>query len=369
MHTRRMMSNKMEMRCCTPPAMGGGEEMFSSCRHLFFVNEEEDDHDAGGASMLDKSITMRPSESLSRPSGTRSSGESRPSDGLEISRQLPSPTRSPRSPRRAFQPIPLNLPSEICYGRTSFQGWSMEGMGTGATASSTPWRPSTAVTSTAAAGGMPYLQTPEVQRVSTANTASSAMANLLYTPQIPQICLAWRSNLDAELDAVNALSPTDQLPPVTTLIENMLYIGGFPDAETVPLLQSMGIHHIINCCAQDVITSPEVSSEFHVHDLHCFDVEDYLILHHDYDSFAALVSNLLAHGEKVFVHCIAGVNRSVTLCAAYLMDRLSLTPVEAVRVFRGNGRMRILDNKGFRHQLVDHYLQSVEPRRSENGLF
>jgi hypothetical protein len=352
----------MEMRCCTPPAMGGcsSDDAFSSCRHLCFVNEE-DDHDDGGAASLDKSTTMQPFESLPRPSDTRSSVGSRPSYGLGVAASLPSPTRDPRSPLRAFQPISLNLPSDLCYGRTSLQGWPTDGVNNN---SSTPWRPPTTHELVAPAMSISsYLETPEVQRVNAANSSTShAMAHLLYTPQIPQKCLTWRSNLDAELDPVNAQYPADQLPPVTTLMENMLYLGGFPDAEMVPLLHSLGIRHIINCCAQDVITCPEVAREFYVHSLHSFDAEDYLILHNDYDSFAALVSNLLAHGEKVFVHCVAGVNRSVTLCAAYLMDRFALTPVEAVRVFRGNGRMRILDNRGFRHQLVDHYLQSGEIR-------
>lgn len=349
--------------------------MFSSCRHLFFLNEEEEGDHNGSPEKLEKSITMRPSESFPRPSESRTSGESRPSDDLPRAVQLPSPTRTPHSPRRAFQPIPLNLPAEHCFGRTSLQGWPVDSAGSGM--ASTPWRPSTACENPAPAphaasmigGGVPYLQTPEVQRVNAASRASNAMAHLLYTPQIPQVCLAWRSNMDAELDPVNAQHPADQLPAVTTLIENMLYVGGFPDAQTVPVLRSLGIRHIINCCAQDIVTHPDVSAAFHVYDLHSFDMADYLILHHDYEGFASLVSNLLAQGERVFVHCIAGVNRSVTLCSAYLMDRFALTPVEAVRVFRRNGRMRILDNTGFRHQLVDHYLQSAESRTAEQGLY
>lgn len=364
----------MEMRCCTPPTMNSGDEMLSSCRHLCFVNEEEeesdDHHNAGEAPMLDKSITMRPSGSFPRPSDSRVSGASRPSDDLPNNIQLPSPTREPRSPRRAFKPIPLNLPAEHCYGRTSFQGWPTDAAH-GAIAS-TPWRPPTThsgVVGAAGGGGMSYLQTPEVQRVTADARTSTAMTHLLYTPQIPQVCLAWRSNLDGELDAINAQHPADQLPAVTTVLDNMLYLGGFPDAYTVPQLQSLGVRHIVNCCAQDVVTCPEVAAAFHVYDLHAFDMDDYLILHHDYDHFASLVSTLLAQGEKVFVHCIAGVNRSVTLCAAYLMDRCSLTPVEAVQVLRQNGRMRLLDNRSFRTQLIDHYLQSVEPRAAEQGLF
>ncbi|CAJ1993283.1 protein phosphatase [Leishmania donovani] len=364
----------MDTRCCTPPSIGGGDDLFlASCRHQLFVNEE-DDHEAENTA-LEASVTLRPSDSFPRLSQSHASEETRPSDPLDTNVELPSPIRLPRSPRRAFQPIPINLPGDNCFGRTAFQGWPVE-----ATASdgitSTPWRPPTTsgqpsaapAAAPAAHASMAHLQTPEVQRTNYAVATPNMMGHLLYTPQISPVCQAWRTSLDTELDSVNTRWAADQLPSLTTLIDNALYVGGFPDSQTVPQLYALGIRHIVNCCAQDIRTAPEVAESFHLHYFESYDSEEYLILHRDYDAFAGLMSTILENGEKAFVHCIAGVNRSVVLCAAYLMDRLSLNPVEAVRVFRANGRMRILDNKGFRHQLIDHYLQSIEPQNARVGL-
>ncbi|KAG5492351.1 hypothetical protein GH5_01269 [Leishmania sp. Ghana 2012 LV757] len=364
----------MDTRCCTPPSIGGAEDLFlASCRHQLFVNDE-DDHEVENTALA-TSVTMRPSDSFPRISQSYSSEETRPSDPLDANVELPSPARPPRSPRRVFHPIPINLPSDSCFGRTAFQGCSFEATA-GDGIAGTPWRPTTmpaqpnAAPAAAQAGNtsMAHLQTPEVQRTNCAVATPSMIGYLLYTPQIPPACQEWRASLDAELDSVNRCWAPDQLPSLTALIDNALYVGGFPDAQTVPHLQALGIRHIVNCCAQDIHTAPEVAASFNLHHFESFDAEEYLILHRDYDAFAGLVSTILGNGEKVFVHCIAGVNRSVVLCAAYLMDRLSLNPVEAVRVFRANGRMRILDNKSFRHQLVDHYLQNVEPRNARLGL-
>lgn len=353
----------MDTRCCTPPAMSGDELFLSSCRHRLFMNEE-DENDTNEA-LLETSITMRPSESLPRPSESRASGDTRPSDAIDAAVELPSPTRLPRSPRRAFQPIPINLPPESCFGRTGFQSWPVDG----GASTSTPWRPSANAArpslnpAPVMRASADHLMTPEVQRAGNAAAATPGMlGHLLFTPQVPPVCQTWRANLDAELDGVATKWSPDQLPLVTPLIERGLYVGGSPDAQTVAQLHALGVRHIVNCCAQDVRTAPEVTAQFCVHHFEAYDSPEYLILHRNYDAFAKLVSTLRAGGETVFVHCIAGVNRSVTLCAAYLMDSLSLDPVEAVRVFRANGRMRILDNHGFRHQLVDHYLQGLDSR-------
>ncbi|KAG5467049.1 hypothetical protein LSCM1_01229 [Leishmania martiniquensis] len=356
----------MDTQCCTPPSIGGTEDLLASCRHQLFMHEESE-HEVGNAALA-TSVTMRPSDSFPRLSQSSSSEGTRPSDPLDANVELPSPTRPPCSPRRAFQPIPINLPGDSCVGRTAFQGCSFEATASEGMAS-TPWRP-TAISAQhhAAHANMAHLQTPEVQRTNCSMATPSVIGHLLYTPQIAPACQEWRASLDAELDNVNRRWAPDQLPSLTMLIDNALYVGGFPDAQTVPQLHALGIRHIVNCCVQDVRTAPEVAASFNMHHLESFDAEEYLILHRDYDTFARLVSTILENGERVFVHCIAGVNRSVVLCAAYLMDRLSLTPVEAVRVFRTNGRMRILDNRSFRHQLVDHYLQNVEPHNARRGL-
>lgn len=213
-------------------------------------------------------------------------------------------------------------------------------------------------------------QTPEVNRGATArltggNFGLPISSSLMYTPQIAPGLLAMRDSLDQELGPVNVANRMFALPAVTPLLAGRLYVGGLPDEETVRILRAEGIHNIVNCAARDYVTDLAVSAEFNVRDIDAFDSSDYLILHHDLDTFTGVVDDIIANrGEKVFVHCIAGINRSVSLCCAYLMEKMHIPPIETVRLFRANGRMRILENVSFRHQLVDHYMFVVTPMMS-----
>ncbi|CCW68958.1 unnamed protein product [Phytomonas sp. Hart1] len=174
-----------------------------------------------------------------------------------------------------------------------------------------------------------------------------------------------RNLLDSELDGTNAAHRLRLPPPVTPLWEDRLFIGGFPGDEALEILRAEGVRHLINCCSQDSQNDPVVAAEFNIHNLECYDRPDYLILHHDYDPFRNLMMQILKRQEKVFVHCIGGINRSVTLCCAFLVDLLQISPVAVIKTLRKSGRMYILDNIGFRHQLVDFYFQVVLPRVNE----
>lgn len=182
-------------------------------------------------------------------------------------------------------------------------------------------------------------------------------SSLMCTPQVPPFKVTLRNQLDAELNGVNKENRGAGSPDITMLIKNQLFMGGFPEPETLDLLQSYGVRHIISCCASEQCLSASVTNKFAVYNLFARDEHDYLILHNHYDEFEQFMRNASGRNEAVFVHCIAGVNRSVVLCAAYMVDHYKITPVEAVRQFRRCGRMRILENVGFRHQLVDHFLQ------------
>ena len=55
--------------------------------------------------------------------------------------------------------------------------------------------------------------------------------------------------------------------------------------------------------------------------------------------------------NTVYVHCFAGISRSSTLVAAYLILRDRLTPNAAIELIRAK-RPRVDPNPGFRQQLV-----------------
>ncbi len=69
-----------------------------------------------------------------------------------------------------------------------------------------------------------------------------------------------------------------------------------------------------------------------------------------FDTAHLLIKKALAEGKRVLVHCAAGMSRSVTLVAAYLMIERGLTAAEAIGLIVR--RREIANpNPGFRRQL------------------
>jgi protein-tyrosine phosphatase len=58
-----------------------------------------------------------------------------------------------------------------------------------------------------------------------------------------------------------------------------------------------------------------------------------------------------AEGKAVLIHCMAGVSRSPTLVAAYLMHNRRITAAEALGYLKER-RACVDPNAGFRHQLL-----------------
>lgn len=180
----------------------------------------------------------------------------------------------------------------------------------------------------------------------------------LCTPQTLPEELRLRAALDAELARVKSDAVWWAAPAVTPLVEG-LYVGAFPDEETLEILRQEKIDIIVNCCAGEYDTPDSVREEFVVHHLNAEDQNDYLILYHCYERFAAIVQDATRLGRRVFVHCVAGINRSVTLCFAYIMQYHHMDLISCVQHFRAQGRIDILRNVSFRHQLVDFYLHTL----------
>ncbi|RNF02329.1 dual specificity protein phosphatase [Trypanosoma conorhini] len=197
------------------------------------------------------------------------------------------------------------------------------------------------------------LSTPKASRLDVSYPPA-----VFCTPQLMREELQLRASLDSELTLLRLDSSWRQEPSVTPLVDG-LYVGGFPDSETLEFLRSERVNTIINCCAGEYDTLDSVRAEFTVHHLYAEDQSDYLILFHCYDQFASIVSEARKADRRVFVHCIAGINRSVTLCIAYLMQYHNMDPISCVRLFLSQGRTNILRNVAFRHQIVDFYIHTL----------
>lgn len=181
----------------------------------------------------------------------------------------------------------------------------------------------------------------------------------LRTPVVAHEELKTRSELERKLKDVSDMYRQRASPPITHLFD-YIFIGGFPNGATLEELRRLGVTRIINVVSGEHPTRSPAQKMFAITDFPAQDAPDYFILFHYYEKFREVVDTERRAGGRVFVHCYAGVNRSVALCAAYLMEREFMTVFEAVAHFHRNQRFVILDNVGFQQQLIDFQLNVLQ---------
>ena len=96
--------------------------------------------------------------------------------------------------------------------------------------------------------------------------------------------------------------------------------------------------------------------------------EENLIQH--FDDTYDFIHNTYENNGKILVHCEAGVSRSVSVMAAYLMRSLKITPKAALDIIRDH-RVFAQPNDGFMDQLeLYHTLQyDVDPKHAAYRRF
>ena len=166
--------------------------------------------------------------------------------------------------------------------------------------------------------------------------------------------------LATELDVGSASRRRIRAPAIRQLTP-YLHLSG-EDAVFIPsLLNQNGISHVLNVARRDTSRSGEDLCRalgIRYTSLDTVDDMDYPILLFHYEEFAVLIDAIRdEETSRVLVHCVAGVNRSVVLCVAYLVDRCGLDLITACRMVRGpEGDFYVLDNIGFRVQLIEFCL-------------
>ena len=181
---------------------------------------------------------------------------------------------------------------------------------------------------------------------------------VLMTPQPCQKMLSLSAELDREIDEVTLRCRRNGQSTITRLT-SAIFVGGFPSPSDLCRLYRENVRTVITVCggSERISSVPEECEHLQIKTLNTDDASDYFILVTDFDNFAVLMDEALRVGN-VLVHCVAGVNRSVTLTAAYMVSRYGHTPLSVVRLFRESGRPVILDNRGFRRQLIEFYLET-----------
>ncbi|KAK0212756.1 hypothetical protein DFS33DRAFT_1377223 [Desarmillaria ectypa] len=124
-----------------------------------------------------------------------------------------------------------------------------------------------------------------------------------------------------------------------------LWVGDLPSALNVELLKQNHIFSILTAMRGRIT----IHETFVRHQILLDDTEEADIMIHFLPSITFIQAEL-DKGRSVLVHCQAGMSRSVTLVAAYLMYTRHLTPEAALELIR-KSRPNIDPNPGFLVQL------------------
>eukprot|EP00045_Choanoeca_perplexa_P001739 m.21399 g.21399 ORF g.21399 m.21399 type:complete len:238 (+) comp11137_c0_seq1:227-940(+) len=129
-------------------------------------------------------------------------------------------------------------------------------------------------------------------------------------------------------------------------------LGDGEDAMDLDMLTRLGVSAVVNCAASSTLTGQtNYPPHFAYLAFDALDQPEYDLLGQHFDAFSQFLEEARRQNRVVFVHCQAGVNRSASLCVAYLM---LLQHIPLVQAIEHCARLRpcILRNEGFIEQLV-----------------
>ena len=143
-------------------------------------------------------------------------------------------------------------------------------------------------------------------------------------------------------------------------IEEHIWIGGINTASQLPLLQDMGITHVL------AVTQYGEQARFHADSFtyHIINIHDYRSSHllPHLHAAADFIHGALEAKGTVYIHCNVGRSRSATTLAAYLMKYRGKTVEEALAYMRVH--RPVCPNSGFLSQLALFY-EDLNPPSSK----
>ena len=108
-------------------------------------------------------------------------------------------------------------------------------------------------------------------------------------------------------------------------ITDAIYVGNLSTGTNLQLLKGLGITHVISALS---CFDPPYPNEFKYLAIFCHDcISEPISLR--FNESNAFIRDATEHGGKVYIHCMSGISRSVTLAIAYLVT--STAPEETHR--------------------------------------
>ncbi|EGO03696.1 hypothetical protein SERLA73DRAFT_69538 [Serpula lacrymans var. lacrymans S7.3] len=141
-----------------------------------------------------------------------------------------------------------------------------------------------------------------------------------------------------------------------------LWIGGLANALDVEGLKARNIHSIVTAMRGKIT----IHATFTTHQINIDDSAEEDVLVHFLPSIS-FIQQELDKGWGVLVHCQAGISRSATIVAAYLMHSLKIDPTGALDMIR-QVRPHVEPNEGFVEQLDVFHKASYQFTRRDKAI-
>jgi len=132
-------------------------------------------------------------------------------------------------------------------------------------------------------------------------------------------------------------------PNANEIVEGQIFIGNLTGARSLKLRKELGITHILSVCDQYPSTGAN-HLVIPIDDVPSADILTQLC------RACQFIENALQKGGRILVHCAAGISRSPTVVAAYLMKTRKMSHLTAIR-FMAEKRPQVCPNRGFVMQL------------------
>ena len=118
-------------------------------------------------------------------------------------------------------------------------------------------------------------------------------------------------------------------------------------------LKALSVSAVLNMAPQTCGSLREhyTGSGFEVLEEDADDAEGYGLLEKHFQSALQFLDDMRRQGRRTLVHCFAGMNRSATICVAYLIVREEMGLTDAVQLLREK-RGVVLKNRSFNRELV-----------------
>eukprot|EP00906_Rhabdomonas_costata_P031714 RCo044761 len=106
---------------------------------------------------------------------------------------------------------------------------------------------------------------------------------------------------------------------INCIVEGKMYLGNRYAAAALGFLQGLGVTHVVNAAEEQPNFFPD-----HLVYYNC-NLKDNLTEKIDFDGPLRFIQQAFAQGGVVFVHCLAGVSRSTSIVAAYVMKNYGMS--------------------------------------------